>query len=127
MRNIALYIWIAIFALSSCKSKNPLPTETWSSGCVELAPFEGAYRLTGVCCEFVLLPIIKINEERAFKVKGSYHSFTGAGFSNIPIEISGDLSPDNKTLTLRYSVNTQENQFVLKPGKAIIMCDCVCY
>lgn len=127
MKKLLLFLWLLTIFLSSCKPKtDPLPAGIWSSGCIELAPFEGAYRLNGMCCEYVLLPAIKTNKERSFKVKGSFHSFTGAGFSNIPIEISGDLSPDSETLTLRYSVNGRSDLFVLKPGKAEKECQCFC-
>lgn len=126
MKKRLFFLWLPAVTLSSCKSKDPLPAEIWSLGCVELAPFEGAFRLTGLCCEYVLLPAIKINKERSFKVKGSYHSFTGAGFSNIPVEVSGDLSPNSKVLILRYSVNAQSSLFVLKPGKAEKKRQCFC-
>ncbi len=128
MKNTIFCIGLAFFTLSSCanKEKDPLPAVIWSYNCVELAPFEGAYRLTGICCEYALLPSLSLDENKSFKVKGSYHSFTGAGFSNVPIEIIGDLSSDNSTLTLKYSVNSQESVFELKPGKAKMLCQCGC-
>ncbi len=127
MKNLSLFLWLPFILFSGCKSQDPLPAEVWSSDCVELAPFEGAYRLTGVCCEYVLLPAIETNKKRSFKVKGSYHSFTGAGYTDIPIEIMGNLAPNDTTLTLRYSVNSQESVFVLNPGKAEMKCQCFCY
>ncbi|GHB58947.1 hypothetical protein [Persicitalea jodogahamensis] len=127
MKKLPFFLCSLCILILGCKSKDPLPAEVWSSDCVELAPFEGAYRLTGVCCEYVLLPAIETNKKRTFKVKGSYHSFTGAGYTDIPIEITGNLAPNDTTLTLKYAVNSQENVFVLNPGSAEMKCQCFCY
>ncbi len=127
MRAIELLFLLGWFVLLSCSPKTePLPVDSWVGGCIELAPYEGAYRLTGICCEYIVLPEIKLDNNRSFAVKGTYFTFTGAGFANIPILIRGQLAPDGSTLTISYSVNSVLATYTLRPGKATAVCFCAC-
>jgi hypothetical protein len=125
-KNVGLW-WLIVIILSSCNSKTDvLPTEIWSAGCVELAPNQGEYRLSGMCCAYVLFPELKLTRKGSFKVNGTYHAYTGAGYSSIPIEIDGTLSSNRETLTLRYSVNSDPKIHQLQPGPALVSCYCAC-
>ncbi|MGA0559307.1 hypothetical protein ACO2Q8_21790 [Larkinella sp. VNQ87] len=123
MNGKTVLLGVLICLLGNCRSKTEvLPSEVWSEGCAELAPYQGGYRLSGMCCEYVLLPGPL---SRSFQVNGTYHGFTGAGFSNIPIAITGTALSDT-TLVLSYSVNTKTSTFTLKPGRARMACNCAC-
>ncbi|GAB3889276.1 hypothetical protein GCM10028825_23610 [Spirosoma agri] len=103
-----------------------LPTDTWSEGCIALTPYQGAYRLSGMCCEYLLLPALELTKSKLFVVRGSYHSFTGAGFSNVPIQVKGQLSADEKELVIAYSLNSTPVTHRLAPGPAKTACTCFC-
>ncbi|QDK81582.1 hypothetical protein EXU85_24410 [Spirosoma sp. KCTC 42546] len=87
---------------------------------------QGAYRLTGLCCEYIILPEIKLDNNRAFSTQGTYFTFTGAGFASIPITISGQVSLNGNLLTIRYSVNSTLATYSLRPGKATMAYLCGC-
>ncbi|QMW06768.1 hypothetical protein [Spirosoma foliorum] len=72
---------------------------------IELALYQGTYRLAGVCCEYNTLPNIKLDNKGAFATKGTYPTFTGAGFADSPILIQGQLALSSATLTISYTVN----------------------
>ena len=128
MKNPVALFCVIVSILWSCQGSQPSvpPSQIWSEGCVQLAPDQGDYRLNGMCCEYVLLPGIDLTASSFFVVDGTYHSFTGAGFSSTPITITGSVSPDKNTLILHYSVNSVPAVYSLKPGPARIACDCYC-
>ncbi len=127
MKTRLVILLLLMTLVLGCKSgTDVLPSEIWSSGCVQLAPYQGGYQLTGICCTYVLLPPLKLTRQGSFTVAGSYHSFTGAGFSNVPISITGNLSSDKTTLTVRYSTGTVPEVYILKPGPATVICSCGC-
>ena len=116
---------------SGCSSKTeprtePLPSLTWAQGCVELAPDQGTYRLTGLCCTSISFPSINLNKNRTFSVTATYFTFNGAGFINFPVVVNGDLSPDESTLILNYSINSTLTSHTLKLGQPKVSCDCGC-
>lgn len=105
---------------------DPLPANTWSVSCAQLAPDSVGFRLTGICCAYVVFPEIKLNQRRQFSVNADYYSFNGAGFSRIPITASGELASDDNKLTLNYSMGSAVTTYHLRPGKATLICDCAC-
>ncbi len=110
-----------------CHSEtNVLPANTWSNGCMQLAPELEGYRLTGVCCEYVQMPKVALRGNNTFSVEGSYHSFTGAGFSNTPVQLTGYLSSDGNTLRIDYTINAHPVSYTLKLGPATASCTCGC-
>lgn len=127
MKKNGLFLLAVAIALTACRSKNEvLPSQIWSENCVELTPEQDGYRLSGECCEYAVLPALKINKKGAFSVEGTHHSFIGAGYNTIPIRVRGQVAEDKSTLTLRYSVNTLSKTYTFKPGPATIKCDCYC-
>ncbi|GAB4051819.1 hypothetical protein [Spirosoma litoris] len=124
--NLLAYFFIWTVALGCSPKTDPLPVDTWADGCIELAPYQGAYRLTGVCCEYITLPDIKLDSKGAFATKGTYSTFTGAGFADSPILIQGQLAPNGAALTISYTVNATLATYTLKPGKRTMACLCGC-
>lgn len=126
-KRIALFCAL-LATLSGCHSNtHVVPSEIWSAGCIELAPYQGSYRLSGMCCEYVLLPQIKLATGRSFAVNGTHHSYTGAGFNSTAIIIRGKIAPDT-TLTLSYSLphRTTPDTYRLRQGPAQVSCQCGC-
>lgn len=106
----------------------PLSAEVWADGCAELASFENKFRISGMCCEYILLPVIMTNRQGDFKLSANLYSYDGVGgYAEIPIRVSGNLSSTDTTLTLRYVAGGRENTLTLKPGKSILKCDCACF
>lgn len=127
MKNLLALILLSAVLLMGCQSKSDvLPTDVWSQGCAQLAPNKGGYLLSGICCTYVLFPLIKLTHTGSFAVDGSYHSFTGAGVSDVPTRIMGQVAPDRSTLTLQYTVNGAVSTFILRPGYATSFCYCGC-
>ncbi|GAB4016266.1 hypothetical protein [Spirosoma koreense] len=117
-------IWALAF---SCSPKSdPLPADRWAEGCIQLAPYEGAYRLSGMCCSYVSIPEIKLDPNRTFVSKGTFSTFTGAGFADFPATVSGQLSADGTTLTISYYVNSFQTTYTLRAGQAAVACLCGC-
>ena len=111
--------------LIGCSSKDPLPVNTWSEGCVELTPSKDGYRISGICCAYVSLPGIILNGH-AFTVKADYYTFNGASFVPIPIVVNGKLSSNGKVLVITYSVHSTTTTHTLRPGNATSFCYCGC-
>jgi hypothetical protein len=127
MKQNLLFLIIITVMMIECRSNTDvLPTGVWSAGCVELAPYQGSYRLSGMCCAYLLIPKIELNQARSFTVTGSYHAFTGAGFSNVPILITGQLSSNGNELTIGYSLNSSPVTYRLTSGPAKLACFCGC-
>lgn len=127
MKKNGLLLLVVATALTACTSKNEvLPAQIWSENCAQLTPEQSGYRLSGECCEYVMLPELKINKKGAFSVEGTYHSFIGAGYNTIPIRAVGQVAEDKSTLTLRYTVNSVSKTYTFKPGAATKQCQCYC-
>ena len=127
MKSRLLFFSTLVAVSMGCQGTSEvLPTDIWSEGCIELAPYQGDYRLAGMCCEYLLLPTLELTKSKSFAVKGSYHSFTGAGFSNVPIQVRGQLSPDGTELTIGYSLNASPVTHKLTAGRAKLACQCGC-
>jgi hypothetical protein len=127
MKAILLLTCISCLVFSGCSSKMELlPADTWSEGCAEFTPSQGAYRLVGLCCTSITFPEIKLDKGRAFSVKATYYTFNGAGIINFPLTVNGQLSNDGSTLTLKYSINSTLTVHTLKLGRATVSCDCGC-
>lgn len=106
--------------------KQRLEIDTWADGCVQLAPDSSGYQLNGMCCAYLIIPKIKLNENRQFSTNANYYAFTGAGFAPNPTEIAGQLSPDGRMLTITYSVGSTTRTLRMRPGPATVTCDCFC-
>ena len=126
MKTISFLLFANYVFLSTCSFGQLLPTDTWSQDCVELAPYQGTYKLSGLCCTSITLPQIDLDKTRFFLIIAMYYTFNGAGIINFPIAVNGELSLDRKTLILNYSINSILYTHILKPGKATTSCDCVC-
>ncbi|RZK35919.1 MAG: hypothetical protein EOO61_11170 [Hymenobacter sp.] len=123
-KSILLFsLWIV---LTGCNPKDPLPTNVWSEGSVQLSPDSEGFRLSGLCCAYAILPKIELNRKQKFSVKSDYYVFTGAGFSSVPTQIEGELSSDGRTLTISYSTGSSVTTHRLQPGAATISSNCGC-
>lgn len=120
---VLVVLWVSLL---SCNSNDPLPLDTWSQGCIQLAPDPQGFRLTGVCCEYIILPQLRLDRNQRFSVKADYFTFTGAGFAGRPIIVNGELSGDGQTLTISYPTGTAVTTYELRPGAATIYCLCGC-
>ena len=118
MKAIPFSIFIIIVAFSRCSSKEPLPTDVWSSACVQLAPYMDVYRLTGICCSYIEFPKLELRKDRTFSSKATAYNFNGGGYTPVPTIVSGQLSSDRSALVI--------NSYTLKPGYATASCYCAC-
>lgn len=127
--SIVLFVlWVTLL---SCNPKdslpmNPLPVDTWSKGCVQLVPDPRGFRLRGMCCEYIILPQLKLDRNQQFSVKAKYFTSTGAGFASQLITVNGKLSGDRQTLTLSYSTGGTVTTHELIPGAPTPYCLCGC-
>ena len=126
VKSSSTVLFVLWLFLLSCNSKDPLPSDTWSKGCIQLAPDPQGFRLTGMCCEYIILPPLKLDKNQQFSVKAQYFTFTGAGFASQPIITNGKLSGDGQTLTISYSTGTTVTTHELSPGAATVSCLCGC-
>ncbi len=127
MKNIFVLAILFIALLSGCKSKDEVvPTEFWNEGCGELALSNGEYKLSGMCCEYVTFPKTKFKKGNTSTVDGSFHVFTGAGFSSVPVTITLKVSGDGDQLTVSFPLTNVPKVYNLVPGKAKMACDCFC-
>lgn len=127
MKNKLILLTVIIALFAGCRSETDvIPVDTWSKSCIQLAPYQDGYRLTGMCCAYAQVPRVTLVKNGVFSVNGTYHSFTGAGFDSTPMQFMGYLSPDGKLLTIRYTVNANSVTIVLSPGAATVLCYCGC-
>lgn len=120
----SILLWMLV---AGCKPPaDPLPTQIWSAGCAQLAPDRGGYRLSGLCCAYVRLPVLGLDRNRSFLVKATYYRSTDAGYVVRPIGVTGNLAADGQTLTVTYSVDSVVTTHRFKPGNATMFCYCVC-
>ncbi|OIN55908.1 hypothetical protein [Arsenicibacter rosenii] len=124
---LSVLLITALAGLTGCHTKDPLPADTWSEDCVQLSPVQGGYKLSGLCCAYLNLPVLNLSKGGTFTVNGTYFTFTGAGFAPIATVVDGKLSDNGKQLTIAYTVNQIAETHVLKPGVATATCDyCKC-
>ena len=126
MKLALLLLFVSCVLWSGCSPKDLLPNNTWSQGCAEFAPYQGTYRLSGLCCTNIVFPQISLDKNQSFSVKATYYTFNGAGTINFPLVVDGKLSPDRKILALSYSINSALTIHTLKLGRPIVSCDCGC-
>lgn len=127
MKNRLILLTAIVIIFAGCHSEtNVLPADIWSRNCIQLAPDQDGYRLTGMCCAYALIPKITLTKNGVFSVNGTYHTFTGAGFDSRPLAVEGYLSPDGKVLTIKYTVNSNSVTLLLSPGMATVSCYCGC-
>lgn len=127
---VVVLLGLATLACSPKDSLSPngqLPVDTWAVGAAQLSPDPDGFRLTGLCCAYLIIPQIALDQNRQFTIKASYHAYTGAGYSSIPATASGQLSTDGMILTLTYSVGSDVRTLQMRPGSATIAIDCACF
>ncbi|WP_461068703.1 hypothetical protein [Spirosoma horti] len=100
--------------------------DTWSQGSIQLAPDPQGFRLSGLCCAYVILPKIELSKKKQFSVKADFFTFNGAGFASVPAIVKGELSNDGNTLTISYSMNSVVTTYALRPGPATVASTCGC-
>lgn len=102
--------------------------DTWSEDCIQLATDPQGFRLSGLCCAYIILPKIELNKKRQFSVKADFYTFTGAGFASVPTTVNGELASDGNTLTINYSTNLTVTTHQLQPGAMTrtVGCGCGC-
>jgi len=123
-----LYLFLILIpALAGCKSdKDFSPAEIWSEGCVTFKSDEDGYKLSGMCCEYVVISKMKLKKDNSFSTSGRYFTYTGAGYQEIPVNIQGKLSDDRGSLDLSYQFDGTKKSFALKAGGATAACLCGC-
>lgn len=132
--SLLLILWVVLLGCKSgpvnpfdpSRAVDPLPTNIWSMGSVQLAPNPRGFRLDGLCCAYMLIPQIKLDGQRRFEAKADYYSFNGAGYVAIPTTATGELSADGNILTLRYQIGSGLNTHRLQVGAATISALCGC-
>jgi hypothetical protein len=112
--------------LLGCRSEDPLPVSIWSQNCVQLSPAPDGYRLSGLCCAYVILPRLTLRANQSFAVDAQYFAFTGAGYAGLPIQVNGNLSADGRLLTINYTIAGSVTSYRLEPGEATTFCYCGC-
>lgn len=127
---ILLFVmWLVVLACSSQESMTPdqpLTTGTWANGCVQLSPDSSGFRLTGICCAYLIMPPVKLNRNKQFTTKADYYAYTGAGNSRVAAMVTGELSTDGTMLALTYSAGSTTRTLQLTPGTATLHCLCNC-
>jgi hypothetical protein len=127
MTRLCFFLGVLTLFCASCKSKKEIgPRETWWQSCSTFEVFEDGYRLSGLCCAYITIPKLTLYKDESFSAKGDYYAYTGAGFAAQPVTVSGAVSKDGKSLTLRYTVNDIETSLELTPGRSPVVCDCFC-
>lgn len=127
MKYLSALFFALFLSLNGCKSDREIPPKgTWSEGCAVFSSFEDGYKLSGLCCEYLVFPKIKLKSNNSFTASASYHSFTGAGFSDVPVTVKGKLSKDEKTLGLSYEISGIAKSYSLKSDARIMYCSCYC-
>lgn len=125
-KSSALLLAILWVGLLSCRSEEPLPVGVWSQACVQLSPDPQGFRLSGMCCEYIILPALKLDRNQQFSVNGEYFAFTGFGFASQLITVNGKLSANGRTLTISYPTGATVATYELRPGPATAFCYCGC-
>jgi len=126
MKSIIL-LFVCAFVAVGCKSdKDISPGEVWSAGCVTFGSDDKGYKLSGICCAYVIVPKISIKSNNSFSSSATYYTFTGAGFQELPVTIHGKLSEDRKSLDLSYEVDGKIITFELSAGGPNMACLCGC-
>lgn len=126
-KSSSLLFFVLWISLASCNPKDPLPMDTWSQGSVQLAPDPQGFRLSGLCCAYVILPKIELNKKKQFSVKADFFTFTGASFASVPAIVKGELSNDGNTLMISYTTNSIVTTYELRPGAATAGSTCGCF
>lgn len=108
------------------QTNQPLAITTWADGCVQLAPDSNGFQLSGLCCAYIIIPPIRINENRQFITKAEYYAFTGAGYSPTSATVAGELAVDGRTLTITYSTGLITRSLRMQPGASTVLCLCGC-
>lgn len=128
MKYISLILLSLILIGGSCKNKEPerVPVEYWSTGCVEFAPENGGYKLSGMCCMWLELGVKEFRKGTTRAIKGTYHSFTGAGWAEFPAEATMKVSEAGDKVTIILPTTGPDQVYELTPGRAKTRCDCFC-
>lgn len=124
---LTLSVLFFMMLLSGCKQDHDIsPSEEWSAGCVTFAADGQNYRLSGMCCAYVIVSKIKLKGNSTFSSAAKYYTYTGAGYERSPVTLEGKLSDNRDTLQLSYTLLGKTNTFVLKAGKTTMACLCAC-
>lgn len=127
MKYLSALLLALFLSLNGCKSDREIsPTDVWSEGCAVFTSSEDGYKLSGLCCEYLVIPKIKLKSNNSFTASAYYYSYTGAGFSDVPVTVKGKLSKDEKTLDLSYEINGATKSYSLKAGATMVYCSCSC-
>lgn len=102
------------------------PTEIWSEACVSFKPDNRGFLLSGICCEYVTVSKIKLKKNNSFSAPGKYFTFTGAGYHESAVTVSGKISEDRKSLDLSLKGQDVSKTFALKAGGPTAACFCGC-
>jgi len=127
MKRFSIYFIAISLLIYSCNSNSDiLPSEVWSGGCASLNPYKNGYKLSGMCCEYLIIPKLKFKENNSFLAKSSHYTYTGAGYQDVEVNLRGKLSENQDTLTLQYESAGKTISYVLTPGPAKVACMCGC-
>ncbi|MCF0073900.1 hypothetical protein LZD49_25695 [Dyadobacter sp. CY261] len=128
MKQIRPIILIVIALAGSCKkSDNPIvPVEVWSDGCLSLAREGGGYRLGGMCCAYLQIPIKEFRAGTTRIVGSTYSSFTGAGYADQSVSATVKVSESGDKVSITYTAGIQPTIHELTPGPAKLSCPCYC-
>ena len=120
-------IYFLAFLVFSCNSNSDiLPSEVWSEGCATLYRYKDGYKLSGMCCEYLIIPELKSSKNNSFSSKAKYYTYTGSGYHNAQVKVTAKLSVNQDTLTLNYETAGITKAHVLTPGPAKTACTCGC-
>lgn len=120
---LLLVVWVCLLG---CRPEDPPSIDTWSQNCVQLSPDPEGYRITGLCCAYIILPRFTLRANRPFSVDAQYVTSTGAGYTGIPTRVNGQLSADGRVLMISYTIGGTTTIYRLEPGQATMFCYCAC-
>ncbi|MCF2446457.1 hypothetical protein L0657_21035 [Dyadobacter sp. CY345] len=124
---LTFVLFLLLIMLDSCKSEKEIaPTEIWSEGCVSFKPDSKGFLLSGICCEYVTVSKIKIKKDNSFVTPAKYFTYTGAGFQQSDVNVTGKISEDRKSLDLSFEGQGVSKTFALKSGGPTASCLCGC-
>lgn len=118
---LLLVLWVC---LVGCRQEEPTAIDTWAQNCVQLSPDPEGYRLTGLCCAYIIIPRLTLRTNQPVSVDAQYVTSTGAGYTRLPIRVNGQLSADGRVLAINYTIDGTTTSYRLEPGIATMYCHC---
>ena len=125
-KRFTLLFFTLILCVTCTRNKEVSPNKIWSAGCAVFSAHENGYKLSGMCCEELIIPRLKIRNGNTFSAKATFHSSKGEETTSVATVVKGKVSEDGKTIDMQYEVSGKEVIYKLDTDAGIIYCSCGC-